>query len=369
LSPVAPDTRTSIAQIVENLNVGGLERVVIGLIEKLDPSRFRSVVFCLRDGGALLQEITDLGVRSYRLNKGEGINFGLFVRLARLLRREKIDIVHCHNFGPLLYGAIAARIARLAGVVYTAHGQYSSARPGRLMFRHGALVDSVVCVSEDARRVAIEKGGVAPERVITLINGVDMDRFAGTGQDVPLDVPVGSPTVGIVARLTPVKDHRNLFRAFANLLPSFPRARLLVVGDGELRGVLEDYAAELGLGGNVTFLGDRRDVPAVLGAFDLFVLSSYSEGLSITLLEAMAAGLPIVATDIGGNPEVVNDGETGMIVPAQDPDALSQAMAWVFEHPAEARRMGERGRERVRKEFSIDAMIGGYEQIYRELLG
>ena len=124
-----PDTRAGIAQVVVNLAVGGMERVVISLIEKLDPERFRNVLFCLGDGGSLLKEVTERGVAVYPLRKRDGVDYPLFVRLARLLRKEKIDIVHCHNSGPLVYGTVAARLARAAGVVYTAHGRYSSSRP------------------------------------------------------------------------------------------------------------------------------------------------------------------------------------------------------------------------------------------------
>jgi sugar transferase (PEP-CTERM/EpsH1 system associated) len=363
-----PDMRAGIAQIVVNLDVGGLERVVISLIEKLDPEKYRNVLFCLGDGGSLVEEVTARGVSVYPLHKRDGVDYPLFIRLARLLRREKIDIVHCHNSGPLVYGTVAARLARAAGVVYTAHGRYSSSRLGKVMFRRGGLVDRVVCVSEDARQIAIEKGGLAPSRVETLINGVDMDRFADRGEPPP-ELPVGKPSIGIVARLTAVKDHQNLFRAFAGLLPSYPEARLFVVGDGELRAELENDVKGLGISANVNFLGNRSDVPHLLAGFDLFVLSSYSEGLSITLLEAMAAGLPIVATDVGGNPEVVEHGITGKIVPVRDPGALTDAFKWMIEHPAEAGKMGERGHDRVQRDFSISAMIGGYERIYGELLG
>lgn len=363
-----PDTRAGIAQIVVNLDVGGLERVVINLIDRLDRARYRNVLFCLGDGGSLLPEVSAMGVAAYPLNKREGVDYPLFLRLARLFRRERIDIAHCHNSGPLVYGAVAARLTRSSGVVYTAHGRYSSSRLGKLMFRRGGLVDRVVCVSEDARRVAIEKGGVAPSRVVTLINGVDVDRFGEAKTGEATDLPAGKPAVGIVARLTPVKDHRNLFRAFAAVLETYPSARLYVVGDGEIRAELEDDVADLGIGGGVTFLGNRHDVPALLRRFDVFVLSSYSEGLSITLLEAMAAGRPIVATDVGGNPEVVEDGKTGLVVPVRDPGALARAIVWMIEHPDRAREMGERGRERVRAEFGVEAMVRGYDRIYGELL-
>jgi sugar transferase (PEP-CTERM/EpsH1 system associated) len=371
-----------VAQIVVNLDIGGLERVVIGLLRRLDRARFRSVLYCLREGGALIDEAAAAGAAVCPLNKKEGVDYRLFVRLARSLKTQGVDIVHCHNFGPLIYGSVSGRMARTAGVVYTAHGRYSSSRLGRVFFRRSWLVDRIVTVSDDARDVAINKGGVRPDRVVTLINGIDVERFAGAdGERLlasgatkfcarrrELGIPEDAFVFGIVARLTAVKDHRNLFEAMVRLRRDHPAAHLCVVGDGELSDELKARAAELELGNAVSFMGARRDVPQLLNTFDAFVLSSYSEGLSITLLEAMAAGLPVVATDVGGNPEVVIDDVTGFIVRPRDPDALAGAMKAVMDDPDEAAGMGERGSDRVKRKFSLDVMVRGYEQIYEELL-
>jgi sugar transferase (PEP-CTERM/EpsH1 system associated) len=364
-----------VAQIVVNLDIGGLERVVIGLLRKLDRARFRSVLYCLRDGGALIDEAAAAGAKVCPLNKREGVDYRLFYRLARSLKRRRVDIVHCHNFGPLIYGSVSGRLARTAGVVYTAHGRYSSSRLGRAVFRRRWLVDRIVTVSDDAREVAIASGGVRPDRVVTLINGIEVERFAGDpGDEVrarrrELGLPQDAFVFGIVARLTAVKDHPNLFEAVARLRrQGYTGAHLCVVGDGELGDELKARAGELGLGDAISFLGARRDIPELLGVFDAFVLSSYSEGLSITLLEAMAAGLPVVATDVGGNPEVVLDDVTGYVVEARNPEALASAMQKIMQNPDEAAVMGERGRDRVQRKFSLDVMVGGYEQIYEELL-
>jgi glycosyltransferase involved in cell wall biosynthesis len=173
---------------------------------------------------------------------------------------------------------------------------------------------------------------------------------------------------GIVARLSPAKDHAHLLRAFAGLAAVDTRVRLVVVGDGELRADLLQLVRELGVKDRVVLTGSREDIATLLGAFDCFVLSSYTEGLAMTLLEAMAAELPLVATRVGGNAEVVVDGETGIVVPARDTARLSEAMQWMSTHPAEARAMGARGRERAQARFSVEAMVSAYQDAYARAL-
>jgi glycosyltransferase involved in cell wall biosynthesis len=343
--------------VVENLEIGGLEKVVLSLALGLDRKRFRPLIVCLGYGGELLPEVERAGVPVEVLGKRPGLSLWLPIRLAWLFKRRNLEIVHCHNLGPLMYGALAARLGGLAGVVYQRLG----------------LVDHFVTVSEDARRVAIERAGVRADAVETVVNGIDVDAY-----NLPLNVgekrrSIGVPedaiVFGIVARLSAAKDHRNLFRAFQITANRHPRARLVLVGDGELRRDLEADVAELGIEHRVFFLGSRHDVPQLLSTFDVFVLSSYTEGLAVTLLEAMAAGLPVVATDVGGNREVVRDGETGVLVPARDTEKLAEAMAGMIADPDRAKRMGASGRERARSVFGIDAMVARYQERYEHLIG
>jgi len=366
------DARTVVAHVVVNLDIGGLERVVLNIIRNIDKNRFRSVLVCLRDGGPLLDELDRDRVHVYPLNKSDSLDYWLFMKLTRILRQEKADVVHCHNFGPLIYGSVAGRLAG-ARVVYTAHGKYSSARLARKRSLKLGRIDRVVTVSEDSRRVAIEQAGQDPARVETLINGVDVAEFVTRGlRDrvrEQLGVAPDAPVFGIVARLTAVKDHAMLLRAFARVRAVRGDAVLLVIGDGELEDELKQSVSAGNFQGSVRMLGARRDVAQLLEAMDVFVLSSYSEGLSITLLEASASGLPIVATNTGGNPEVVADRETGLIVPVQDERAMADAMLWMIDNPQRAHAMGTAGRERVERCFSIATMVTRYEEIYSEVTG
>jgi sugar transferase (PEP-CTERM/EpsH1 system associated) len=372
------DGRCGVTQVVENLEIGGLEKVVLSLVKNLAGERYRSSVVCLGYGGELLQQVTDSATTVHVLEKQPGFDLGLLWRLSKLLRRTHTDVVHCHNMGPLIYGALAAKIARCSGVVYTAHGMKTSAEAKPVLFDRMGLIDDFVTVSEDARRIAIDVAGAKRDRVETVINGVDVDALAGAAaasttvraqRRAQIGVPDDAVVFGIVARLSAAKDHANLFLAFASVAAGYDKARLVLVGDGELRDDLTARAGDLGLSDRIVFLGSRHDVPELLGALDVFVLSSYTEGLAVTLLEAMAAGLPVVATDVGGNGEVVENGQTGLIVPPRDPDALSRAMRWMIEHGDEAGGMGKRGRWRVEERFSIGAMVRSYCERYDRISG
>jgi len=353
--------------------MGGLERVVIDLIKHLSRDRWDSSLYCLKEGGSLVHELESVGCTVHELYKKDRIEYSLFWRIAKLFRQENVQIVHCHNYGALFYGAIGSRLARTRGTVYTAHGVYSALRLGKLRYARLVPVDRVIAVSADAREAALSAGPLRPGDVQTLPNGINTGLFAVDGNPEELKrelgVPEDVPVFGIVGRLSPEKQHDTLLKAMKLLATQVPGAVLIVAGDGPIRPDLESLATELDITSNVFFLGERHDVPQLLQALDVFVLSSRSEGLSIALLEAMAGGLPIVATDVGGNSEVIVDGETGLLVPPGDPEALAQAMAAVATDRERTRSMGELGRKRVNEIYSLDAMVKQYEAVYDGLLG
>jgi len=362
-----------VVHVVENLDVGGLENVVMNLLGNGRTGRYTASLVCLGDGGALAPTVQSRGVRVEALHRHSGLDWILLPRLARILRRGRAAIVHCHNFSPLVYGTVAARLARTRALVYTAHGAKTSGRPQAARMRWFAPRCAYVYISEDARRVATSHGRV-PRRVArTVANGIDVERFAQADDRgrirSSLGIPPDALVVGIVARLAAAKDHRSLFDAFRIVRETSPSTRLLVVGDGPLRGELEEHVRRLNLDNAVVFTGARRDVPALLSAMDLFVLSSQTEGLAMTLLEAMAAGLPVVATRVGGNPEAVADGETGALVVPGDPPELARELIRFLSDASLRERMGAAGRLRATRRFSNGAMRASYEAIYDELLG
>jgi len=367
------DRRIRIAHVVFKLDVGGLERVVINLMKHMSRRDYDASLYCLKEGGNLANELVEDGYAVHHLFKKDRVEYSLFFKIARMFKRERVDIVHCHNIGALFYGSIGSKLAGTAGTLYTAHGVYSANRLGKLRFARFMPIDRVVTVSDDAREAMLSSGRFDPDDVQTLPNGIDIDLF-----DVDVDkhelkdelgLPEGVPVFGIVARLSWEKEHKTLLDAMAMLNSEVASSILVVVGDGPIRGELEQHAADAGVADRVFFLGERRDVPRLLQVFDAFVLSSRLEGLSLTLLEAAAAGLPIVATNVGGNSEVVVDGQTGFIVEPGDPGALAGAMSKVGGDPELARSMGELGRKRVVEHYSLDAMVKRYDKIYHELLG
>jgi glycosyltransferase involved in cell wall biosynthesis len=363
-----------VGHVVLSLDVGGLERVVATLALRQHASGRRIVVYCLDRPGALAEPLVAAGIAVRVVQRSaRGFDPRALARLARAMRTDGIGVAHCHNYAALVYGSLAARMGG-AVVVYTVHGAHTSARRATGRFQSLHLVDRVVFVSADARSVAARNGAVSARGVSTILNGVDVDALARSpegGRAIRREFGIESdaPVIGVVARLTRAKDHLTLFDAVAALRSEWPRMRCLVVGDGELRDELRRAVSERGLDGVVVFTGARSDIREVLSAMDVFALSSVTEGLAVTLLEAMSAGLPVVATRVGGNPEVVEDGVTGVLVDPKEPEALARAIASLLADPDRARTMGQAGIARVRAHFSLESMIRAYDEVYGATAG
>ncbi len=365
----------AIAHVVLSLDVGGLERVVATLAGAQHAAGQRVSVYCLDRAGVLADPLPRAGVAVHAVGRSaRGFDPGAVLRLARLLRAADVRIVHCHNHGALVYGALAARFVRGARVVYTVHGAVTSARRSTARFLKLGIVHEVVFVSANARNVARAAGVGESGHAHTIVNGVDVSAYAdrdgagGAAVRRALGIAPEAPVCGIVARLTEAKDHPTLFAAVAALRATLPSLHCLVVGDGELRAELERDVAARGLQGVVHFTGARDNVRDYLNAMNVFVLSSVTEGLAMTLLEAMSAALPVVATRVGGNAEAVEDGVTGVLVPASSPGQLAAAMMSVLGDDARARAMGVAGRERAMRRFSLEAMVAQYQAVYEVAL-
>lgn len=302
-------------------------------------------------------------------------------RLARLLRRERVDVLHTHT---ALSANVLSRVAgRLAGVPVISHMHIENHfRPQRLARAVHRLLDNatarlcarILVVSEDTRR-SLERQGFPPGLMLTVHNGIDADSVAAAraeGIRASLGVPEGAPLVGEIGRLCEVKGQRELIEAVAALAPRHPDLQLVLVGRDLERGgayqeLLEREAERLGIRERVVFAGYRPDVGAVLGALDVVVLPSWIEGLPLVALEAMAHGKPVVATPVGGTPEAVVDGETGLLVPPRDPGGLAAAIESLLADPDRARRLGEAGYRRVRERFSHEAMVARVLEVYDEV--
>jgi len=366
-----------VVHLIYRLDFGGLETLLVDCINHMPPERYRHAVVCLTGYTAFADKITRPGVELYALDKQPGLGLGIHVKLFKLLRQLRPAVLHTYNFACAEYAAPAW----LAGVpvrVHAEHGRDAS-DPQGLNRKHNFLrralvpfIDRYVPVSHDLARWLTNVVGIPAAKSELIMNGVDTERFAPglaaaatpwTGQDVFV--------IGTVGRLQDVKDQASLLAAFALLVTNAPagraRLRLAVVGDGPLRDKLAQQARDLGVADLVWFPGARNDIPELMRSFDLFALSSIAEGTPVTLLEAMACGLPVVATAVGGIPEVVQDGVNGALVPASDAQALANALAVYAADPARVGAHGAAARLNIERHYSVAAMVGAYTALYDRL--
>ncbi len=355
-------------QLVLSLSPGGTQRLVIEICRQLR-NRVESMVCCLDDRGDWAAELEGLNVPVVALGRQPGFQPALALQIARLIKAHHIDVVHCHHYSPYVYGLLASRLAN-AQLVFTEHGRLSDGALSpkrRLVNPFLSLLGGRVCsVSADLKQHMVAEG--FPRRRIQVVyNGIDpghrptsIERLAARAA---LGVAEGALVTGAVGRLVPVKNLQLMLKAHALLLEKHPEARAVIVGDGPERAALEAHAADLGIAGSVIFIGYRSDVRALMAAFDVYVNTSTYEGVSLTILEAMATSLPVVAARVGGNPEVVIDHETGLLVPASA-RAIAAAISRLVLDPRRRRRMGDAGRWRVIRHFSIARMVGDYASAY-----
>jgi glycosyltransferase involved in cell wall biosynthesis len=349
-----------VAHVTFGLDVGGLEMLLLEFARHVDRRALDLNYVSLGTRGVLGPQIEKYSWSVTALEAPRRLCPILVPRLAALFRGRRVDVVHTHNTKALVYGGPAARLARVPLLVHTWHGQNLVGSPREaLLFRAaGRLADRVVAVSNDAAAFMAYQG-IPSFKMRTIYNGIDAERFCYCG-------PREKGPVVTVARLSPEKDVACLIRAAALIRQAHRDFQLEIAGDGVCRGDLCQLTAQLGLENNVRFLGQVDDVPALLERCSLFVLPSQTEGISLTLLEAMARGLPVVATRVGGNPEVVDEDKTGLLTPPGQPEELATAILRLMREPALGRVMGQAGRQRVEMQFNVHAMVAAYERLYRE---
>ena len=362
-----------IVHFVENLERGGLERTVIDLITAQRAMGHCCRVVCLYGPGQLAAELQEQGVEVDACRKQGGLDWRAMRRARAALRRVPGAVLHTHNAAAHYHAVLAAIGLPLACVVNTRHGMGAGDMRKRKEWLYRcsmARTDYVVGVCEAVRR-RFSGQGVRPRKALLAIpNGIRLERFTATTPEAraglagELGWPADSLIIGTVGRLHPIKDQARLLQALQALYQRTPQAVLAIIGDGSLRGELERQAEALGLGGAVRFLGDRNDVPHLLAGMHAFALPSLSEGYSVALLEACASALPIVATDVGGNADIVRDGVNGRLVAPGDVAALASALYELCADVGRAERMGCAGREWVMTEGSFQTMAMRYQRVY-----
>jgi L-malate glycosyltransferase len=364
----------TVCPLLHSLSVGGAEVLAARLARRLRGS-FRFVFACLDDIGPLGEELRAEGFPVVLLGRKAGLDWGCPLRLARLFREQQVDVVHAHQYTPFFYGLAARLRGPWRPILFTEHGRHQPdyPRPKRMLANRLFLSrrDRVVGVGEAVRQALIHNEGIPGRRVGVLYNGIDVDAF-GAAVDrsaARRELGVGPDDFVLlqVARLDYLKDHATAVRTLARVVAQAPQVRLVLVGDGPERAGVEAQLHALNVTDKVRFLGTRADVARLLHGADAFLLTSISEGIPLTVIEAMAAGLPVIATDVGGLREVVDDGVTGLLAPAKDDAALASHVLRLAADADLRRAMGDAGRARAKRYFDESRKADDYQRLYHEL--
>jgi len=379
--------KVKVLYIIGTLDLGGTEKQLVHLVKGIDQSRFEVSVCCLSHGGSLTGSLIGegfrvevIGFRGFRQD-GRGYARNLpriltsFSRLVALIREESPHIVHSFLFWAYILGTYAAKAAMVPIVVSSRRslGLFKERKWHYLFLERLAnrMTDLIVANSEAVKQDVVRQEKVEPSRVRVIYNGIDpslYDVLMDPTLRVSLSIPEEARVVGVVANLIHYKGHRFFLQACQEIKRKHHPVRFLLIGDGPLRGELEALVKELHLEEEVLFLGSRQDIPQLLTLMDVAVLPSLEEGFPNAVLEAMAAGKAVVATWVGGIPEAVIHGKTGLLVPPKDSQALAAAIIELLSDPPRSEEMGKAGRERVRKEFGLDRMVRDMEGLYEELV-
>ncbi|HEY2883419.1 MAG TPA: glycosyltransferase [Pirellulales bacterium] len=371
--------RPTVCQLVHALNVGGAELLAAGFARNLQ-DRYRFILVCLEELGTLGEQLRHEGFTVYTLGRRDGIDVACMRKLAGIWRSERVQLIHAHQYTPFFYALGSGMFRRRPPVLFTEHGRWFPDYPRRKRIVFNRLMlrkrDRVIGVGGSVRQALIENEGLHPDRVGTIYNGVSLAAFsqapadAGARSAVRRELAIGDDDFLLVqvARLDALKDHCTAVRTMEHVVKSCPNAKLVLVGVGDQR---EKIAAEIrarGLEQVVRLVGLRHDVPRLLHAADLFLLTSVSEGIPLTIIEAMATGLPVVSTAVGGVAEVVDDQATGLLAPSGDDEQLAAAAIRLIQSPPLRKQFGEAGCRRATNLFSESQMNASYRQLYGEML-
>ena len=365
----------NVMHIIEDLENGGAERVLVTLVSGLDPQRFRPVVCCLTKKGRMAAELEGRGIPVVTMNKRPKLDLAMLLRLRQMMRAQKIAIVHTHVFTANLWGRLAAILARVPVLITHEHSTFTVENRYRRWIESGLMrrTHKMIAVSENLRRRFVSEGRFAPDAVMTIHNGVRLQssplseaRREQLRQELGLEK--FDHVIGTVGRFEPRKNYPLLIEAMPMILQQHPSAALLMIGAGPEEEKLRQQVRDAGITEQVVFTGYRSDITDLLGVMSTFCLSSTTEGISMAILEALLAGVPVVATQVGGNPEIIPDRSYGTLVPSGDAKALAEALSETLAHREVALQIATRGQARVRELFSEEHMIRRIEQLYFDCL-
>ena len=358
-------------QITHDLAIGGLQQVVVNICRSIDRDKFDVSVLCLRTLGEFVPEVESLGIKVHSLpQKERGTDYLSFLKVAKILRQEKIEVIHTHNTQPFIDGTIGALLSGVKTIVHTDHARNFPDKLRYMLAEHimSYFAYSVVGVSEHTSANLINYEKISPKKIMTIENGIDGSRFEieidRQEKKRELGIRNNGPVIGLGVRLAKQKGITYLLQALPQVIKAFPDITLVIVGDGELKEELQREAMQLDIENNVLFLGARLDIPELLKLFDIYVLPSLWEGMPMVLLEAMAAGCPVVATDVGGVSKVIEDKQSGLLVASQNPEQLAVAIIQLLADEQLQKEYTQKGLQKFKKKFSAEIMTKQYERVY-----
>lgn len=359
-----------ILHVVNSLEHGGLEKLTLRLVKSLKEGGVNCEIVCLSKAGELAEIAEASGIKVTTIGRKNKFDFGLIFKLMKICKKSKADIIHTHNFGPLIYGTLAAKLCGKK-CINTRHGRTND-KTYRFIW---AMNDFVIPVSKDTQKHLTEFNRIAKSKMRVIYNGVNLNRYSSSMNDEQkrkikkgIGLPKDAFLILNVGRLSREKDQETLLKAFRKLRKKKADVYLAIVGDGVLREKLESIAKDFEIAERVCFLGFRNDVNDLVGACDVYVSSSYREGLSLAILEAMACGKPVIATKIGGTAEAVLDGKTGYLVPCGFPERIETAIMKIFINRKILAELGVNARKRAEELFSLKTMVQCYQDLYHEVL-
>ena len=371
--------KRKIFYLLDSLNIGGTETQAVELALRMDPAKYEVTLACLRKEGPLLDKLNGSAVNVLEFHPRGGIDSprGLYQlgRMIAYLRRGKFDVLHAHDLWSNMIGVVAGKLGGVPVIITSqrdlSHADWYQGRRKKWLRKAQSSSSAVLTNARMIREGLVREEGLAESKVRVIYNGVDLDRFHSS-PNIRAKLFPGMERAKLVVLVgnmhTEVKGQPTLIAAAPDVVARFPNARFVLVGDGEKREDFQAAAQATGVGANFMFLGRRNDVADILAACDIAVLPSAAEGMPNAVLEYMAAGLPVVASSVGGNVEVIADGATGLLVPPVDPPSLSQALSQLLSDDVLALRLSRQGRELVEQRFSFERLTREIGALYEELL-
>ncbi|MCK4261031.1 MAG: glycosyltransferase [Halanaerobiales bacterium] len=366
--------KIKVIHLIEDLKTGGAERVLANIVTRLNKEKYEVEVWCLVRGGKIAEELREKRIKVRVLNLSTYHDPLNILKLTSLLRREKVNILHTSGYFASTFGRISGLLVKVPIVFAHPQSTYFYYQKKHLLTENflSRFTDKIICCSEAVKNWAKDYERIRENKLITIYNGINLEEFKKVvnSKEVRKELSLTGKEriIGTVGRLEPVKNPDLLLRATSLVKKRFPNLKVLFVGKGSLRDSLEKLAEGLGLKENIIFAGEKKNVFPFLSLMEVFILCSNIEGLSLALIEAMSAGIPVIGTKVGGIPEIIENGINGILIPPDNPEAFAEAIIYLLNHPEEAKKMGERGKEICKNKFSSEMMVEKIEELYEHFI-